>query len=434
VDAGASTAVAGLTAIEVSVTELTFTAAAPVTPLRVALIFADPGATPVTMLTGPTVATAVLSDAQVTSRVMTCVLESVNDPVAVSGSFVAGAMVRPAGVTETETIWALVTSRVTEALAVPSAAAMVTTPGVKPRASPLLPILATPASEELQVAWVVRSRVLPSLKVPTAENCSLVVSAIVTLPGVIAIEARSAAFTLAEALPLIVPEAAVMVTVPRFRAVTRPLTVIEATLVFDELQVTMPVTSCVLPSENVPVAVNCCKVPSGRDAFAGVTAIDVKVALVTVSTALDETLPEVAVMFATPGASPFASPGAPFTLMPATEGLAEAHCTNVVRFCVVPSVKVPVAANWTVVPCAIDTVAGVTARELNTALVTLSVELAEMLPEAAEIDEVPSAIPTASPGVPFALMPATAGFVELHCTEVVRFCVLPSVKVPVAVN
>jgi hypothetical protein len=198
--------------------------------------------------------------------------------------------------------------------------------------------------------------VLPSLKVPIAESCWLVVAAIVTFPGRIAIEAKSAALTLAEVAPLIEPEAAVIVTVPRFRAVSRPLTVIEATLVLDELQVALPVTSCVVPSENAPVAVNCCKVPSGNDAVTGVTAMEVKVAFVTVNTALEEILPEIAVMVEVPGAFAFASPGAPFTLIPATEVFAETHCTDLVRFCVLPFVKVPVAANCTVVPCAMEAV------------------------------------------------------------------------------
>jgi len=88
---------------------------------------------------------------------------------------------------------------------------------------------------------------------------------------------------------------------------------------------------------------------------------------------------------------------------------------------------VPVAVNCVVVPCAIETVAGVTAIEANAALVTVRFVLEEMLPEVAEIDEVPIAIPTASPGVPFMLMPATEGLDEAHSTVAVRFCVLPSV-------
>lgn len=151
--------------------------------------------------------------------------------------------------------------------------------------------------------------------------------------------------TVAVALPLTEPDAAVMVVVPRLRAVARPLTVIDATLVFDEVHVAVPVMSCVVPSENVPVAVNCCKVPSGIDGLAGVTVMEVTDALVTVSAALAKTAPEVAVMTDVPAASPMARPGAPFTLMPATEGFPEVHCTEPVMFCVLPSLNVPIAVN-----------------------------------------------------------------------------------------
>jgi hypothetical protein len=176
-------------------------------------------------------------------------------------------------------------------------------------------------------------------------------------------------------LPLIDPDDAMIVTVPRFPAVTRPLTVIDATLFFEELQVTVPVMFCVLPSENVPVAVNCCTVPRGMDAFTGVTAIETKVALVTVKAAPEETLPDVAVIVEVPAAIPIASPGTPFTLMLATDRFADVHCTDPVTFFVLPSVKVPIAANCTVVPCAIDTLAGETASETKAGAVTVTAAL-----------------------------------------------------------
>ena len=62
----------------------------------------------------------------------------------------------------------------------------------------------------------------------------------------------------------IVPEVAVMVAVPAVRAVARPLLLIPATVVLDELQVTCVVISRVVPSEKVPVAVNCWVVPQVR--------------------------------------------------------------------------------------------------------------------------------------------------------------------------
>ena len=48
---------------------------------------------------------------------------------------------------------------------------------------PVGPIVATFASDEVQVARVVKSRVLPSLKRPIAENCNFVPTAIEDVPG-----------------------------------------------------------------------------------------------------------------------------------------------------------------------------------------------------------------------------------------------------------
>jgi hypothetical protein len=84
---------------------------------------------------------------------MICVLESLNDPVAVKDKFVPGAIVLPVGVTEIDTRVALVTVRVTEALIVPTAAVMVVIPGLRPFASPqALPTVATSVLDEVHVA------------------------------------------------------------------------------------------------------------------------------------------------------------------------------------------------------------------------------------------------------------------------------------------
>jgi hypothetical protein len=64
----------------------------------------------------------------------------------------------------------------------------------------------------------------------------------------------SAGVTVSVALPLIEPEAAVIVTEPLATPVAvPPLTV--ATAVLDDVQVALPVRSCVLPSVYLPVAV-----------------------------------------------------------------------------------------------------------------------------------------------------------------------------------
>jgi len=70
-------------------------------------------------------------------------------------------------------------------------------------------------------------------------------------------EERVPEATVRAVFPETVPEVAVMVVVPTVTAVAKPLALTVATDVFDEVQVTDVVISWVVPSENVPVAVNC---------------------------------------------------------------------------------------------------------------------------------------------------------------------------------
>lgn len=78
------------------------------------------------------------------------------------------------------------------------------------------------------------------------------------LVGVIVIEVSVGAVTLKAAeLEVIAPEVAVMEEEPILAAVAKPLLLIVATVVLDELQVTVEVIFCVELSEYVPMAVNC---------------------------------------------------------------------------------------------------------------------------------------------------------------------------------
>ena len=65
-----------------------------------------------------------------------------------------------------------------------------------------------------------------------------------------------------------------------------------------------------VPSLNVPVAVNCCVAPFAIDGFAGVTAIDCNVAAVTVSTVEPLIDDDVAVIVELPTPAPLARPAA----------------------------------------------------------------------------------------------------------------------------
>ena len=86
----------------------------------------------------------------------------------------------------------------------------------------------------------------------------------------------------------------------------------------------------------MPVAVNCSVSPLATLGLAGVTAIDTSAAVVTVSVSVGlVTFPKVAVMFVVPVASDWARP---LPLIVATDGVADAQATWLVRFCVELSV------------------------------------------------------------------------------------------------
>ena len=99
---------------------------------------------------------------------------------------------------------------------------------------------------------------------------------------------------------------ALMVVLPVERLDTNPRLVIVATAGVEELHKTDCVKSCVELSLKVPVAVNCLVASSGIEEFAGVIANETRVAVLTVTEVLAETVPEVTVMVELPG--PAASP------------------------------------------------------------------------------------------------------------------------------
>src|SRR5690348_9298296 len=108
----------------------------------------------------------------------------------------------------------------------------------------------------------------------------------------------------------------------------------------DELQSAVAVTSCVVLSLKVPVAVNCLVVPGAVLAGLGVTASETRLAAVTVSCALPVTEPELAVTLVVPVATAAAIPDAGSTV--ATPGREDDQATEVSSW-VLPSSKVPTA-------------------------------------------------------------------------------------------
>ena len=130
------------------------------------------------------------------------------------------------------------------------------------------------------------------------------------------------------------------VVVPAVNPVASPWALIVAWAGEDEVQTTTAETSCVLESLNVPVAVNCLVVSGAIVEFAGVTAMEIRLAPVTVSEAVPLTEPEVAVIVAVPGLTPVATP-LELTLAEFDELLQVTFSSS----CVLPSSKLPVAVN-----------------------------------------------------------------------------------------
>jgi len=85
-------------------------------------------------------------------------------------------------------------------------------------------------------------------------------------------EVRVAEVTVSVVLPTVPPYVALMVVVPVPEALAKPFPVTVATEVFEEVQVALVVTSMLVPSDCVAVALNCWVAPIGRLGFGGVIA------------------------------------------------------------------------------------------------------------------------------------------------------------------
>lgn len=146
-------------------------------------------------------------------------------------------------------------------------------------------MVATSVSEEFQTTEVVKFCVLPSVNVPVAVNCLVVLDAMLISAeaGDTVIDTNLAGVTASVATLEVIPEkSAVMVVVPTATAVASPFVPVELLIaaipVSEEFQVTDVVISRVVLSEKVPMAVNGWVCPRAMLWFAGVTAIDPKTA------------------------------------------------------------------------------------------------------------------------------------------------------------
>lgn len=106
--------------------------------------------------------------------------------------------------------------------------------------------------------------------------------------------------------------------------------------------------------------------------------MDCRTAAVTLSATEFEVTPLcVALIFVVPVPAAVARPEA-FTV--ATEEFDDDQATELVRVCELPSLKVPVAVNWSVVPFAIEVLAAEIVMDCSVAAVTLSARALEIIP------------------------------------------------------
>jgi hypothetical protein len=150
---------------------------------------------------------------------------------------------------------------------------------------------------------------------------------------VTAIDVNTAAVAVNVVEPLIAPAVAVIVAAPGATLVANPPLFTVAIDVADEVHVAALVRFCVVPLLYLPVAVNCCFSPAGTDGDAGVTAIEINTAAVTVRVAEPWIVPDVALIVAVPFATLVANPP---LLTVAIVVADDVQVAVLVRFCVVP--------------------------------------------------------------------------------------------------
>jgi hypothetical protein len=349
-------------------------------------------------------------------------------PVAVNCAVVPRAMLGLVGVTWIEDSVAEVTVSVVLPETIPDVAVIVVEPSVAAVARPLeTATVAIVGSNELHVTEAVRFWFVPSEKIPVAVNCLVVPRAMLGLVGVTWIEDSVAEVTVSVVVPDFVPTTAVIAVDPGATAVARPLETATVAIVgSNELHVTEAVRSWLVPSEKIPVAVNCLVVPRAMRGLVGVTWSEFSVAEVTVSVVLPETVPDVAVMVVEPAVAAVARPLEPCALLiVAIVAADELQVTDAVISWLVLSEKIPVAMNCLVIPSAMLGLVGATWIDASVDVVTVSVVLPETPPVVAVIVVEPAAMAVASPLELAVLLTVAVVDEELQVTdEVMSWLVL----------
>src|SRR6266568_3210101 len=385
---------------------VTVIADVPLTVSDVAVMVAAPAVTPLTNPLLVTVSTAVLLDAQLTVRPASA-LPLASLGVAVSCTVCPVETDAEAGVTATEATGTCTTVMADVPLCASLVAVIVAAPASFPVTSPLALTVAAAVLLDTQVT-VRPVRVLPFASLRVAVSCTVWPSFTLADAGATATEATATCTTVILAVPLCPSVVAVIVAAPVATAVTSPVefTLAVAVLLLDQLMV-RPESG--LPFASFGVAVSCTVCPTCTLADAGLTATDATGTLLTLI--LDEPLcpSEVAVIVATPAATPDTTP---LELTVATAVLLLDQLMTRPESGV-PLASFGVAVRGTVCPTCTLADAGVTATVATGALLTVMLALPLWPSLVAVMVAEPVATAVTSP---LELTVATAPFELVHVT------------------
>src|SRR5256712_1940061 len=300
----------------------TVSAAVPLCPSLVAVIVADPAATPLTRPLPLTVATAVLLLAHVTVRPASgAPLASFG--VAVSWTVCPAWTLGAGGLTVTDATGRCTTVMAALPLCPSLVAVIVAAPTTTPVTSPLEPTVAAAALLDAPVTVRPVSG-LPFASFGVAVSCSVAPSFTFAVGGLTVTDATGTLDTVIAAVPLCPSEVAVIVAAPAATPVTRPLPLTVAAAGLLEAHVTTRPDSG-LPFASCSVTDSCTVLPAATVADAGLTDTRATATGPTITAAAPVCPSLMAVTVVAPMATPVTMPllftvaYAPFT---------EAHVTN----------------------------------------------------------------------------------------------------------
>src|SRR5438552_1975726 len=385
-----TTAVAGLTVTDATGTIATVTLAVPLFPSLVAVIVADPAATPVTSPAADTVAIAVFELVQLITRPLST-LPAASLVTALSCVVAPTKTFAVAGLTVTEATGTLDTVTAAVPLCPSLVAVIVAAPAATPVTSPVEDTVATAGVPDAQVTDRPEST-LPAASFRVVVSCTVAPTSTTAVAGLTVTDATGTIATVTLAVPLFPSLVAVIVADPAATPVTSPAADTVAIAVFELVQlITRPLST--LPAASLVTALSCVVAPTTTVAVAGFTTTEATGTVDTVTAAVPACPSLVAVIVTAPTATPVTRPLAetvPTAPLPVVQVSARPLST-------LPLASLRVAVSCTVPPTYMLGAVGLTVTDATGtfATVTLAVPLFPSL--VAVIIADPAATPVTSP-------------------------------------